>query len=158
MCLKMLITQLQEIYHGKPWLDETFSKKLNDVNGGMAFIVPLNGVHSISEIVSHVTVWKKELLARFVKGEKKLHMHDPLDWRSNDDLKQNGWENLKTELFKSNDEFVNFLKTRNEEFLDLSYSDTINTKNRYFIEGCLHHDLYHLGQIGIVKKLLCMNY
>lgn len=154
MSLNHLIEQIEEIYSGNPWLEETYSKKLNEVNDQTAFLIPVKGVHSIAEIVSHVVEWKKEILARLQTGVKQLSMHDPLNWRANEELKREGWQHLKTALFNSNNAFVSFLSTQDDTFLDRHYSGQVTETNRYFVEGCLHHDLYHLGQIGVVKKLI----
>lgn len=145
---------MNEIYYGNPWLDETFEKKLKRVNEGIAFKITVEGLHSIAQILSHVKEWKKEILLRFTSGKKQLNMHDPKDWISNNDLINQGWNSIKNELFETHDEFLNFLKKQDDNFLQERYSAKAQIFNRQLIEGCLHHDIYHLGQIGLLIRLI----
>jgi len=47
---------------------------------------------------------------------------------------------------------MNFLT---EEYYDTDFKG--NYQYLFVIEGMIHHDIYHLGQIGIVIKLLKEN-
>jgi hypothetical protein len=52
------------------------------------------------------------------------------------------------------------LQSKDDQFLDEHYYD-IDFKGTYpysfAIEGMLHHDIYHLGQMGLVIKLIKEN-
>ena len=46
------------------------------------------------------------------------------------------------------------LSNQNDDYLLLKYAPETEHNNMYLIEGCLHHDIYHLGQIGLTIKLI----
>lgn len=67
-------------------------------------------------------------------------------------LQKKGWENLKAEFYQSQKELIELIEVENDDFLEKEYSSGYSFK--YLLEGLIHHDLYHLGQIGIVIKFL----
>ena len=149
--IKDLIDQFIEIQSGTPWLDETFDKKLLKVDDINAFTRPLPDVHSIAEILSHLVVWRFEILSRLEGNERKLWADRAENWLSNEELEKNGWNDLIRRFDQSQDKLIGFLQSKDDTFLEITYKD----KNfKYLVEGLLHHDLYHLGQIGLVNKLL----
>ena len=79
---------------------------------------------------------------------------------TNDKLQIVGWKVIKTEYDRTLSELIELLKTKDDEFLDELYYDT-DFKDyyqyRFVINGMLHHDLYHLGQLGIIIKFLKEN-
>lgn len=47
---------------------------------------------------------------------------------------------------------MELIENEPDDFLEREYVD--GYKFKYLLEGLIHHDLYHLGQIGIVIKFL----
>ncbi|REC72028.1 hypothetical protein DRF60_20400 [Chryseobacterium elymi] len=76
------------------WIDENFEKKLLKVNDETAFERPIDSMHSVAEIVSHLTEWRKEVFSRLKGNPIGLEMSGAANWRSNEELKQMGWKNL----------------------------------------------------------------
>jgi uncharacterized damage-inducible protein DinB len=149
--IKNYLGQIKLIYNGEPWLEESFNKKLGQVSDEDAFNKP-HGLHSIAEIVSHIVVWRKALLSRLKKDNSfDLSMESELNWRANDELKSLGWNSLKTELDQTQIDIISFLETKTDNFLLEDWND--NFTNQYLIEGWIHHDIYHLGQLGIIIRL-----
>jgi len=146
-----LIEQFHEIYNGAPWLDETIYKKLERVDETTAFERPLPNLHSVGEIMSHLVVWRNEITNRLNGQERKLLVTSPENWLSNKDLKIAGWKKLHQSFMQSQDQILDLLKRKDDSFLDEPYADR---NFKYLVEGLIHHDIYHLGQIGIVIKLL----
>jgi len=146
-----LILQFEEVFNGLPWLDESFTKKFKLVNEENAFIRPQKEVHSIAEILSHLVIWRTEVLNRLKGNDRQLSAESPENWISNNKLKKEGWEQLLSNFKQSQIELKSFLELQNDDFLELPYFDS---NYKYLVEGLLHHDLYHLGQIGLVQKML----
>jgi len=71
-----------------------------------------------------------------------------------------GWEKILAKYQNSLSEIIQLIRNKEDEFLTEEYYDT-DFKGYYqysfVIEGMIHHDIYHLGQIGIVIKLLKEN-
>jgi uncharacterized damage-inducible protein DinB len=150
--IKNIIRQLYELQDGSSWFDQCFKDKIGGLTEMEAFTRPHSGVHSVAEHVSHILEWRKECLMRFSDHKREL-MHSPDDWKDNTVLKDAGWEQLKNRLYESTAALIQALEHKDDTYLETRFRDT-DYNFHYLIEGIIHHDLYHLGQIGITIKLL----
>ena len=150
--IQNIIKQLFEIQDGGTWLDESFRGKIDGISTEAAFTKPLPKIHSVAELVWHVLIWRRESLRR-MNGQKIDLMNDPDNWRGNSELLEIGWDQLKKDFYESNVALIKTLKALDDTDLKNQYLDT-DKDIHYLIEGLVHHDLYHLGQIGITIKLL----
>lgn len=150
--MQNFIRQLYEIQQGSPWFDQSFREKLEPLTEQQVFRNPLPGIHSVAEHVSHMLEWRKECIRRF-HGEKYELMHSPEDWIPTAVLQQRGWKPLLEELYASTGLLAALIEGRDDQYLDTVFRDTGYT-NKYLMEGIIHHDIYHLGQIGVCLRLL----
>ncbi|TDQ27523.1 DinB family protein [Tenacibaculum caenipelagi] len=148
-----VISQLKNNLDGNNWLDENFKKKLKTVTETNAFIRPIPEVHSIAELVAHILIWRVEGIKKLQGIKSKVTMDSPENWRTNDELKKIGWKKLKEELFNSQTALIKLLEDKSDDFLeDNDYASGYSYK--YLVDGLIHHDIYHMGQIGTTLKLL----
>src|SRR5437868_2198186 len=92
--IKAYVFQLQSSIDGDLWIEETFNKKLSSLVEDEPFIRPASEVHSVAEIVSHILEWRLSVLNILHGGKKTLTMSAPNNWRSNEELKNVGWQSL----------------------------------------------------------------
>lgn len=155
--IENIIQQYQDVQNSKLWIGSTFTSKLNQVDESLVFTRPIEGLHSIAEIISHLTLWRKETILKIQTGQGSKTDDCEENWLSNDKLKPLGWQHLKSEYDKSLTELIDLLKSKDDKFLNQLYYDT-DFKGDYpysfVLYGMLHHDLYHLGQLGIIIKYL----
>jgi hypothetical protein len=67
---------------------------------------------------------------------------------------------IKTEYNNTLSELIRLLKEKDDTFFKEQYYDTDFKEYynyRFVINGILHHDIYHLGQLGIIIKYLKRN-
>lgn len=145
--------QFIEIFDGNPWLDETFFKKLNNLSETQAFAQAPGNNHSVAEVVSHIIEWRKEIIRRLTdnSSERMLTGESPDDWKPVGQLQQIGWQQLYADFTKSQQQLLNLLQGKDDNFLDSPNGES-GFNNEYLVAGLLHHDLYHLGQIGLILK------
>ena len=158
--LEAIIGQLQAVHTGKLWMGDNFMKKIRDVSEQNAFVRPLENVHSIAEIVSHLNTWRFEAILKVKTGKGSLTDEDEANWYSRETLLTKGWPMILQEFEKSNEELIGLLGDHRDAFLDELYYDNDfkgNYPYRFLLEGMIHHDIYHLGQIGLIMKLLKQN-
>jgi uncharacterized damage-inducible protein DinB len=148
-----LTRQLSEFNDGEPWIDETFSKKLTGLTEEQAFTRPSPAIHSVAEIVSHLLEWRISVLSILKGGARTVTMDSPSNWKTNDMLRQEGWNVLKEKFYKSQQDIISFLDQQQDDYL-LKVDGKENHSYLYYTEGLIHHDMYHLGQIGLVIKML----
>jgi hypothetical protein len=111
------------------------------------------GKHCLAEIVWHCTYWRTVLL-KHLQGDNgfRERTFNDQNFLSLESLQQKGWSNLLTDFKQSQELLIALLNTKNDDFLEGEYKagSTID----YIIEGIIQHDLYHLGQIGLVISLI----
>ena len=150
--IKHIVRQLHEIQEGSLWFDQCFKDKIDGLSETKALTRPLPELHSVAEHVSHMLEWRKECMIRF-KGLRTELMNSPDDWKDNVVLGKIGWANLKKAFYNSQSELIDQLESQEDAYLETKFLDT-DYNFHYLIEGIIHHDLYHLGQIGVTIKLL----
>ena len=155
--IENIIQQYQDIQSGKIWIGSSYQNKLSQVDEGLVFIRPIEGMHSIAEIISHLTLWRKETILKVQTGEGSKTDDCEENWLPNQKLEPLGWDYIKSEYDNTLTELIELLKTKDDTFLNQEYFDTDfkgTYKYSFVINGILHHDIYHLGQLGIIIKFL----
>lgn len=141
----------QSIYNGNPWLEVTLANTLKDVTAEQAYRKTNPNLNTIWEIVNHLIQWRRNILQR-MQGETIItpdHNYfvpvlDPSDV---------AWEQSLQTLAKTQESWNTFFESFNDEDLAKIY---VNNGHSYYehIHGIIQHDVYHLGQIVILKKML----
>ncbi len=147
------VNRFNEIYNGSPWYGETVNAKLKNVSEENAFVQPLGNVHSVAEIVSHMTYWRQALISR-LEGDKSFSPSVESDdnWRNVEKLKTAGWRKIIADFDHTQNKITSLLPKQLDKFLEEEYSK--GSTYEYLIQGIIDHDIYHLGQVGLVKKLI----
>ena len=144
---------LKEAYQGEPWFGKSALTLLNETTPVEALQQPA-GQHSILELVWHMANWKAFAINRLRKEESVgVQQFEADDWRQLDHTNAGLWEQGVAHYKKMHNELVEVLQQQTDDLLqekvwgrDYNYSTLIN--------GVLQHDVYHLGQIAYVQKLL----
>lgn len=155
--IKHIIQQLQENQDGKVWVGSTFKRRLERINEDNAFIRPEPDMHSVAEIISHLTTWQKETIIKIQTGTGSLTDDCEENWYSNEQLKPKTWAGIWKEYQVSLMGLIEALESKEDGFLEEKYYDPDfkgNYPYSFVINGMLHHNIYHLGQLGIIVKYL----
>lgn len=151
--VRTYMRQLADLYDGNNWTDENFVKKVNSIDEETAFKQPFPGKHSVAEILWHCIYWRMAVLKRcqndlsFEEQTEKDQNFLPLEL-----LRKKGWNKLIKELKETQENIMDFLITKTDDFLENEFKP--GRKIKFEIEGLVHHDYYHLGQIGLVISIL----
>lgn len=152
-----LSRQLEEINYGDIWLGSSLKEKIEAITDQTAFIRPIPDIHSVAEIIAHLTTWNIEIANAIRQESGKQIVFKPDSWRSNQELQTLGWERIK-DTYKSSILAISVLiRDKDDAFLEETYFDNDHKKEypySFVLEGLIHHIPYHLGQIGITIKLL----
>ena len=142
----------REIYDGNPWYGENIATKLDDLTDDIAFIRPVQNMHSVAEVVAHMTYWRQSLNSRLQNDASvKASVESEDNWKDIARLKARGWESVHRAFVASQEVLINLLSQQSDDMLDQVYAD--GRTYDYLIRGVLYHDVYHLGQIGLIRKL-----
>ena len=157
MIISNLIAQIRGIYDGKLWMGDNMKQKLSSLSDGEAFAKPKDSLHSVAELVAHMTAWNQDARIQLETGKGVLQVNTSDDWPDNDSLQKKGWSEVVSDFEQSNDALTSFLATKEDSFLSEPSKDTDHNAvftRLHVIEGIIHHQLYHLGQVGLVIKLI----
>jgi len=98
--------------------------------------------------------WKEFTLSRLRDDpDKSLHYFENIDWRTLDHSDKSLWQQGLQHFAALHNELVEVMQQQKDELL----SKKINERNydfRKLLNGVVQHDIYHLGQIAYLKKLL----
>jgi uncharacterized damage-inducible protein DinB len=117
---------------------------------------PLVRAHSIWEIVLHIGGWKRVVLQR-LEGQA-VRLPEEGDWPHVTDASERGWRETLATLQARHDELLNALRGLPDARLDdvlitESSRETGGGVSCYVtLHGVAQHDLYHGGQIALLKK------
>lgn len=151
--IKQVLNESDSIIFGENWLDASFETQLDRVNSRHAFVQPSN-LKSAAELLHHLLVWRKELLSR-LSGDPavKLRMSDESNWLPLEKLRATGWEPIVQDFYSSQEKFKEVLSGQQDDFL-LQVHQCSGYTFEQLSRSLIHHDIYHLGQIGITIKHL----
>ena len=147
--IKRIEDQLRRSFEGEAWPGPSVWEALENVTAPQATAKPLAHAHSIWEIVNHLTVWQREVIRR-LEGIGRI-LTDEEDWPPVDNTTDEAWQSTLTALKQSYAELSRALSQISESRLDEpilpEYSSVYVT-----IHGLVQHNLYHAGQIALLKK------
>ena len=147
------LRQIEQLCAGGSWNNESFMEKLKSVDEATAFQQPLPGKHSVAEIVWHCTYWRTVLIKR-MEGDEEFRQRtvEEQNFLPLETLRARGWTKLLDEFAEAQHQLTSLLSSKTDTFLEekCPSGDTF----AYMVEGIIHHDVYHLGQIGLVIAML----
>lgn len=147
--IEQLVHDFKAFYNDNPWFGDSYLDVISDISPTEALATPPNQ-HSIAVLLWHMVKWRRALTERLLGNlDFRADVTDPDNWP--DALAQNSetWEAAKAAFAEQQNSIVEQLSVRNETFLDTDFMP--GRKFRRLAFGVLQHDIYHLGQIAMVK-------
>lgn len=148
-----LIRRIENVNSGQPWFGRAVFSILEEVDGKKAHIKPGGTEHSMAELLYHMITWADFTLKRLEKDEEKdMGFFEKMDWRDIDP-KVHTWKKGIAELKKIHRKIVSHLKKKEDPFLK-EIVDYRQYNYRFLLNGLIEHNIYHLGQIAYLGKML----
>ena len=155
--LQDLINQLESIHRGQPWMGRSFHATWSNLDEEVVFTQPLEGVPAVAQLLDHLTFWRKQALDKIAHGRFEAGDPKPDNWRAVEDLRKLGWAQILSNYETVLTDFLNELDRCDDNLLESTYQDPDFKKELTYAEllqGVLHHDIYHLGQIRLLLSAL----
>jgi uncharacterized damage-inducible protein DinB len=141
--------QLRRAFDGSAWHGPGLLELLEDVNATAAAARPLPKVHSIWELVLHIAVWDDAGLRR-LEG-KKWQPTGLANFPLVSKPTESAWRKAIAATKRTHDTLVRTVAALSDSRL----GDRVPGKRYDFyhmLHGIAQHELYHAGQIAILKK------
>lgn len=151
--IQNIISTLQNTLQGDPWYGRAVYEILEEVEPAYVFINPDEKGHSLIELLYHMVDWAQFTQnALEEKPGKDTVYFEEMDWREIDPTIHT-WKNGLKELKSAHQRIIELLQTKEDSFLESPVKDRSYNMGT-LMHGLIQHDIYHLGQIAYVKKLL----
>ena len=153
-----IIDLLNDTYESEQaWHGSSVVEILRGVSPKMANRRLSPSTHTIAELVFHITTWRI-FAARKLQGDSMFDINTKeKNWKTFSIMDELEWETLQMELSLSQEELVSELEKRTKD----DFLDQIVPGRDYsyytMLHGLINHDLYHAGQIALIKKGLSVD-
>jgi uncharacterized damage-inducible protein DinB len=143
-----LLDQLNRAFGGKAWHGPALRNLLDGVTEPQAKEHPIPGAHSILELVVHVGTWMDVVAHRL--GGKVVDSTTIPDWS---DVTQKSWTAAVQELERAESRLCDAVARLSSDDLEKNVPGK-KYGMQMEILGALQHNVYHAGQIALLKKAL----
>jgi len=141
--------QLRRAFYGGAWHGPALMELLKDVDATTAAAKPLPGVHSIWELVLHVSAWDGAGCERL--AGHKCQLNGAKNFPPVPQPTEGEWQDAVKRARGAHDSLVSTVAGLSDHRL----RETVPGKRYDFyhmLHGIAQHELYHAGQIAILKK------
>lgn len=141
-----IVKMLEKTFDKQPWFGSSIMSILSDLDPKIVDKHP-GTAHSIIELILHMTSWRTFATKR-LQGDGDYQVSDDQNFP-----KPGTWKEAVDGLKASQAALVKAMKNFSEEKLgDIVPSNTLKYTYYTLLHGIIQHDIYHLGQIAILKK------
>jgi uncharacterized damage-inducible protein DinB len=145
----LIADQLRRAFEGDAWHGPALLELLVDLDAATAAAKPLPKVHSIWELVLHIAAWD-DVACRRLSGEK-VQLTGTANFPLVPEPTQTRWNAAVAHAKRTHDVLVSTVAALPESRL----RERVPGKKYDFyflLHGVAQHELYHAGQIAILKK------
>ena len=149
--VERILDQLKRAYEGEAWHGPSIQQVLEGITAAQARARPLRNTHSIWELVHHIAVWEDVGRRRLEGDPAEVPISSPADWPPAADTSETAWEQAKAALARGHQALVEAIERVADSRLD---EPVLTGKSTVYVtlHGVIQHDLYHAGQMALLKK------
>lgn len=153
-----LIHSLERTHDGQPWHGPSRAEILADVTWEEAAWRPAAGAHSIWALVLHMRSWTREVARRATGGVPGMPVDG--DWPAVPAPGEQEWRAALASLDAAHAELAAVVRAMGEEALAAKVKDRPGdppgqaVSVRSMVGSLAEHDIYHSGQVAMLKRLV----
>jgi len=145
--------QLRRAFDGDAWHGDSVLEILEGVTAAQAAARPIARAHTIWELVLHIAAWDGAVLRRL--GGVAVTLSDAQNFPSVTDASETAWRKALTDVRRVHEELVSAVSVLADSRLDemVPGKEGAHYTFYYMLHGVVQHELYHAGQIALLKKM-----
>jgi len=145
--------QLRRAFDGEAWHGDSVFEILKGVTAAQAAARPIARAHTIWELVLHIAAWDGAVLRRF--GGVAVTLSDVENFPPVTDASETAWRKALAYVWRSHEELVEVVSALPDSRLDemVPGKEGAHYTFYYMLHGVVQHELYHAGQIALLKKM-----
>jgi uncharacterized damage-inducible protein DinB len=142
--IKKIINTLKHTFEKDAWHGPAVMEVLTGITEKQS-AVKIGNSHSIIELVTHMTAWRNYVIEK-LKGNELFELSEEQNFPNEKD-----WKKALADLEQSQHDLIVALEATPDERLQQVVP---GRKFKFYtmLHGIIHHDIYHIGQIQLVKK------
>jgi uncharacterized damage-inducible protein DinB len=150
--IESIVDQMDRAFAGDAWHGPPLKSLLDGLLAEDALKHPIDGAHSIWELVLHLTAWNG-IMRHELLGER-AEITTETDWPAIWDTSEVAWKRTLDSLTESHKRLRDAAATlRDDQLAEIPVERTANT--RYvMLHGVVQHNLYHAGQIALLRRAI----
>jgi uncharacterized damage-inducible protein DinB len=151
---KRIADQLQRSFTGEAWHGPALLELLAGVTARHAAARPVKSAHSIWELVLHISAWEnaaRSWMAGEIPALPELVDTPALDWPAVQKPTPAAWKRTIREITAVHNGLLKLVGKVDDSRL----RDIVAGRNYslyFLLHGLVQHNLYHAGQIALLKK------
>lgn len=146
--------QLKRSIDGGAWHGPSVFEALKGINSSQAASRPLQNAHTVWEILLHITAWVEQVHKRLRGDDLRRDLPPEQDWPAQPGRPdESAWTALQDRLHEGHRELSDSLGRLDDARLEQPIQEGFFTTYMTF-HGLIQHNLYHAGQMAILKKAL----
>jgi len=147
--LRRIVDQLERAFEGRAWSGPALREVLEGVTAERAAANPIPGAHSIWELVLHVAAWEDVVRRRL--GGETVELTEEENFPAVPDASAKAWKAALAKLEAGNRALRETIARYDAARLDAPL-DRQRSTAYILMHGAIQHDLYHAGQIALLRK------
>jgi uncharacterized damage-inducible protein DinB len=156
--ISRIVDELEREHGGDPWHGSSVTRILSGVTAAQAAARVVPHVHTIWQLVLHMTAWKNEVRRRLAGAP--AGMPEEGDWPEMGSVTPEGWREALDRLEAAHSALISAVRELPESQL---FEPTNDPRNRetgtgvtkyVLLHGLAQHDAYHAGQLALLVKVV----
>ena len=149
-----LADQIRRAFEGEAWHGDSILQLLDGVGAATAAAHPIKNTHSIWELLLHIAAWDGAVIRRIAGSAVELT--DEENFPAVKDTGEAAWQRTLASVKNTHNDLVKAVAA----FPDSRLQDPVPGKSEdyhdfyYLFSGIVQHELYHAGQIAVLKKFV----
>jgi uncharacterized damage-inducible protein DinB len=149
--INRILDQMDRAFAGDAWHGPSLESLLDGISAEDASKHPVRGAHSIWELVNHIAAWNS-IVRRRAEGAA-VEVSTEMDWPPVWEATEITWQRSLEHLRDCRARFRAAVKNLHADKLD-EIAPGKDHSLYVMLHGAIQHDLYHAGQIAVLKKAL----
>jgi uncharacterized damage-inducible protein DinB len=146
-----ILDQMDRAFSGDAWHGPSLMSVLDGISAEDASKHPIRAAHSIWELVNHISAWSTITQHRL--AAENVEITPERDWPPVWEVSETAWKRALEGLVEGRARLRDSVKGFSDERLEQKATGPDYTCY-VVLHGVLQHDLYHAGQIVMLKKAL----
>ena len=145
--------QLRRAFDGGAWHGDSLFEILEGVTAAQAVARPIASAHTIWELVLHIAAWDGVVVRRL--GGVAVTLSDAENFPPVSDTSETAWRKALAEVRSVHEKLVAAVAAFPDSRLDeiVPGNSSAGYTFYFMFHGVVQHELYHAGQIALLKKM-----